>query len=117
MSNGTGGLGGKWWYPIAVTVVGLVAAYFLFCNVCGKDGRDALALATKIHNYLGTNVGPSPSGLTGKIAEDNEFHRQQYDKIACEFYNIRHGNATGTPCPPGTGGGPSSRPDGPPAYP
>jgi hypothetical protein len=106
MSNRASGK--RWWwlvYPIAVTVVG-----------CGGDGAKALALAQKINAYLGTNVPPNRTGLVGNIEDNNEFHRKQYEKIACEFWKLQNpGKPEPTPCPPG--GGPSTSPTSPPRYP
>lgn len=111
------GIGGKWWYPVAVTVVGMLLTAWFVCRLCGggSEGREALDLAKKIHTYLGTNVGGTRTGLIGNIDENNEFHREQYKKIGCSLWKLEHpGQPEPTPCPPG---GPASRPVPPPNYP
>jgi hypothetical protein len=73
--------------------------------------------ANKIHGFLGTNQGPkeSWSGLVGSYESNNEFHREQYTKIACELWKLKNpGRPEPDPCPPGP---PTTKPPGGPDYP
>ncbi|MGH7514908.1 MAG: hypothetical protein ACREOQ_18540 [Gemmatimonadales bacterium] len=107
-----------WWtYPILVTVVGGV----LFCLLCGggnaggNEGKEALALAQKIHAYLGQNNTTPYTGLLRNIEDNNDFHRKQYDKIGCSLWKLENPTLPVPPkCPPGGG---TSSPTPPPKYP
>jgi hypothetical protein len=103
------GVKSNWWYPILITLIALIAFYFLF-----HVGR-----ISKIHRYLGNNHGSDPSrwaGLVGSIEAANAFHREQYTKIGCELWLLQHpGQPRPNPCPPD--GPPTTKPPSPPAYP
>jgi len=112
----------SWWWPILVTLIGL-GAYHLWSHSARGVPADSGDLAQKIHQYLGAyKPGTPPSswkGLVGSIAEDNQFHREQYKQIACDIYKLQNkipANEHPEPCPPEQGP-PSTKPSGPPAYP
>jgi len=105
-------------YTVAAVVVGLGLLFFIFCKLCGNDAKEALALARKIDTYLGTNKDGVPrAGLVGNIEDNNEFHREQYDKIGCALA-VLTAKVDNTPppakCPAGGG---TSQPTSPPKYP
>jgi len=107
----------NWYVPLAI-VVGVGLLFLLFCKICGNDAKEALTLAKKIDTYLGTNKDGVPrSGLVGNIEDNNEFHREQYDKIGCALA-VLTAKVDNTPPPPKCpAGGGTSQPTSPPKYP
>jgi hypothetical protein len=103
MPNRAQGRSGFAIVELIIVLVVLVLFYFLLVRPIGN-------LANKTDKYLGTSNDPRT--LVGHIEENNQFHREQYTKIACALWKLENpGRPVPDPCPPG---GPTSRPTTPP---